>query len=112
MTAPRLSIEQLTVEYAVVHSGGLTADQFTVLRNHFEKLGLADRYARQASTVLAKLVRQFRTPRSLALGRRHLRQRLNQLALDRAAVSTPNHWEAILMENLAATDDFTDHIFN
>jgi hypothetical protein len=103
---------ELTVEYVVVQAGGLTAPQFAVLQEHFNKLGLADRYARQASTTLAKLVRQFRTPRSLALGRQNLRQRLNQMAIDRAAISTPNHWEAILMQTLAATDDFTDHVFN
>ncbi len=38
--------------------------------------------------------------------------RINQMAADRAAVLTPNHWEAVLMQTLAADDDFTDHIFN
>jgi hypothetical protein len=103
---------RLRVEYSLTRPADLTADQFVVLRQHFDKLDLADRYARQASTVLAKLVRQFRTPENLALGRDQLRRRLNQMAIDRAAASPPNHWEVVLMEIIAASDDFTDHIFD
>lgn len=103
---------RLSVEYSLVRPRGLTSAQFVVLERHFDKLDLADRYARQASTILAKLVRQFRTPENLALGDVHLRQRLNQMALDRAAVSPPNHWEVALMQALAASDEFTDHVFN
>jgi len=103
---------KLRVEYSLTPPATLTADQFAVLEKHFDKLNLANRYARQASTILAKLVRQFRSADNLALGRVQLRQRLNQMAVDRAAVSTPNHWEAVLMQTLAASDEFTDHIFN
>ncbi len=103
---------KLAVEYSLVHPAGLTAQQFAVLELHFEQLDLADRYARQASTVLAKLVRQFRTPTSLALGRNALRKRLRQMASDREASTPPNHWETVLMHEIAATADFADHIFD
>jgi hypothetical protein len=103
---------KLHVEYSLTRPVTLTAAQFSVLEMHFDKLDLADRYARQASTVLAKLVRQFRSAESLALGPHQLRQRLNQMALDRAAASPPNHWEAVLMQALAASDAFTEHIFD
>jgi hypothetical protein len=103
---------RLRVEYSLTRPASLTPAQFTVLEQHFDKLDLADRYARQASTVLAKLVRQFRKPENLALGPGHLRQRLNQMAVDRTAASPPHHWEAVLMQALAASDDFTDHIFD
>jgi HNH endonuclease len=102
----------LAVEYSLVRAAALTPQQFAVLELHFEKLELADRYARQASTVLAKLVRQFRTPTNLALGRNALRRRLRQMATDRETATPPNHWEAVLMRALAANSDFTDHVFD
>ena len=103
---------RLTIEYNLRQAAALSDPQYEVLTLHFQKLDLADRYARQASTVLAKLVRQFRTPRNLALGRNALRQRLIQMAADRAAALPPNHWETVLMDALAASDEFTDYIFN
>jgi hypothetical protein len=102
----------LAVEYSLVRPAALTPRQFAVLELHFEKLDLADRYARQASTVVAKLVRQFRTPTNLALGRNALRRRLRQTATDRETATPPNHWEAVLMRALAANSDFTDHVFD
>lgn len=101
----------LNVKFEVVQIASLSQAQFLVLQNHFEKLGLADRYARQASTTLAKLVRQFRSPPNLALGPLRLRQRLDQIAADRVAILPPDHWEAVLMQALALNDDFADHIF-
>jgi hypothetical protein len=103
---------RLTVEYTLRQTPTLSDAQYQVLNLHFEKLELADRYARQASTVLARLVRQFRNPRSLALGRNALQQRLLRMAADRGAAMPPNHWETALMDTLAASDEFTDHIFN
>jgi hypothetical protein len=103
---------RISVVFSLRRPPTLTPQQFAVLEHHFDKLDLADRYARQASTVLAKLVRQFRTSANLDLGRDHLRQRLNQMATERTALSPPNHWEAVLMQALAASDDFTDHIFD
>jgi hypothetical protein len=95
-----------------VNPGTLTVAQFGVLGRHFARLDLARRYAKNASTVLARLIRQFRTPASLGMGQARMRQRLEQMAEDRALVSPPNHWEVALMDTLAATDDFTEHVFN
>jgi hypothetical protein len=103
---------RIRVVFSLRRPATLTPAQFAVLEQHFDKLDLANRYARNASTLLAKLVRQFRTLENLALGHNHLRRRLNQMAIDRAAVSPPNHWEAVLMKTLAASDDFTDHVFD
>lgn len=103
---------RLIICYTLRQPATLSDAQYEVLILHFDKLELADRYARQASTVLAKLVRQFRTARSLALGRDALQRRLIRMAADRAAALPSNHWETVLMESLATDDRFTDHIFN
>lgn len=103
---------RLTIEYSVSQNASVSATQFEVLTLHFDKLQLADRYARQASTILARLVRQFRMPTNLALGRDALRQRLIRMAADRVAAMPPNHWESALMTTLAADENFTNHIFN
>ena len=103
---------KLAVQFSVQKTATLSDEKFEVLSFHFEKLALADRYQRQASNLLARLVRQFRGPTNLALGHAALRQRLIRMAADRAISTPANHWEPALLEVLARDDKFTDHIFD
>jgi hypothetical protein len=101
---------KLSVRYSLVDPGTLAS--FPVLERHFQALDLGRRYSRQASTTLARLLRTFRTPVSLGLGRRQLQRRLEQMAVDRAAQCPLNHWEVALLQRLAASRDFTNYIFS
>lgn len=103
---------RITVSYSLVKPQGMTHETFAVIGRHFEKLELARRYARQASSTIACLVRRFRTPESLGLGTHLLRRRLRQMATDRSDQCPPNHWEASLLKCLAGSAEFTTYIFN
>jgi hypothetical protein len=103
---------KLSVSYSLINPGALAPATFAVLQRHFTALDLSRRYAKQASTTIALLLRSFRTPPSLGLGRRRLRQRLQQMAADRAAQCPPNHWEVSLLQCLAASPDFTNYVFS
>jgi hypothetical protein len=103
---------RLNVRYSVRNPGTLSQQQFAVLEKHFEKLNLSDRYARQASTLLARLIREFKHPSNLAMGQGMVRPRLTQMAKDRAATLPPDHWETVLLQALAVDDEFTHHIFD
>jgi hypothetical protein len=100
----------ISVTYSLADPGDL--ENFAVLDRHFQALNLGRRYSRQASSTLARLVRIFRTPVSLGLGRRQLQRRIKQMAEDRAVQSPPNHWEVALFDHLASSADFVAYIFN
>lgn len=102
---------RVRVAYSLVNPG-LQAGEFAVLERHFEKLGLEHRYAKQASSTISRLIKELRTPESIALGRNRLRRRVRRMAQDRAIQCPPNHWEVILLQKLAATPDFTEYIFS
>jgi hypothetical protein len=102
---------QIKVSFTLLNPG-LPADQFEVLQRHFVRLGLARRYARQASTSLGLLIKKLRAPENLALGRSRLLRRLERMATDRALQCHENHWEVVLLQNLANSPDFTEHIFS
>lgn len=109
----RLKVEYeptVNVSFSLANPG-LPSAQFEVLERHFSKLGLGNRYARQASAALGRLIRSLRTQQNLDLGRARLRTRLRRMADDRALQSQPNHWEVVLLEELAGSVDFTEHIF-
>jgi hypothetical protein len=103
--------EPLSVSFSLVNPGTLSATQFEVLQKHFAKLELDRRYAAQASKMLARLVREFRKPGNLGLGRNRLEQRLGQMMTDFIASRPPNHWETALIEHLTASNEFVEHIF-
>lgn len=100
----------ISVSYSLIDTGEL--ENFAVLDRHFQALDLGRRYSRQASSTLARLVRTFRMPVSLGLGRRKMRRRIQQMAEDRAAQSPPNHWEVALLDHLASSGDFVAYVFN
>jgi hypothetical protein len=102
---------RVRVSYTLVNPG-LQAAEFAVLERHFEKLGLARRYAKQASGTVSRLIKEFRTPRSIALGRNRLRRRIRRMAQDRAVQCPPNHWEVVLLQKLGTTSEFTEYIFS
>ncbi|WP_147148380.1 HNH endonuclease [Reyranella soli] len=104
-------VPKLRVSYALTNSGAVSSETFAVLNRHFDALNLERRYARQASSLIARLRRQFRSKNSLALGRRRLRKRLTQMAIDSELRCPPNHWEVVLLSHLAATNDFVDHVY-
>ena len=109
----RVSVQyspRIRVLYSI-NNPGLPTDQFAVLERHFQKLGLANRYARQASATISRLIKQFRTAESLSLGRRKLRLRLRRMAADSAVLCPANHWEVTLLEQLASSPDFTNYVF-
>src|SRR5436305_3875655 len=101
---------RVRVSYRLVDPG-LQAAEFAVLERHFEKLGLAHRYAKQASSTVSRLIKEFRSPENIALGRSRLRRRMRRMAQDRAVQCPPNHWEVILLQKLATTSEFTDIFF-
>jgi hypothetical protein len=103
---------RIRVSFNLIRPAGMRRATFDVLDRHFKKLKLADRYTRQAAAMLARLIREFRKPDNLALGRRRLRRRLRRMATDRAAQTPPNHWESALLAHLAISANFTEHIFS
>ena len=102
---------RIAVSFSLINPG-LPAMQFQVLQSHFVKLGLARRYARQASTTLGRMIKRLRTQENLALGRSRLRRRLRSMATDRALQCHENHWEVVLLKKLASSPEFTEHIFS
>jgi hypothetical protein len=114
-TSPSVEVSyapKLAVSYSLANSGVLPPATFAVLERHFQALDLGRRYAKQASTTVALLLRRFRTPLSLGLGPRRLLRRLQQMAADRAMQCPPNHWEVALLQRLAASSDFTTYVFS
>jgi hypothetical protein len=102
---------RVRISYTLVKPNAMSQAEFAVLGRHFDRLNLADRYARQASATVARLIKEFRKQQNLDLGRNRLRRRLRRMAQDRAAQTPPNHWESALLEYLAASPDFTDYVF-
>jgi len=101
----------IAVSYSLRKPSSMIGGTFGVIERHFVVLDLGRRYTRQASTTIARLVRRLRTPESLGLGPRQLRRRLRRMADDRSAQCPPNHWEVSLLNALAESADFTNHIF-
>lgn len=103
---------KISIRYDLNDPGTLPADSFNVLQRHYDKLDLARRYARQASGVVARLVRRFRMQDTLALGKLAARSRLRNMARDAEMRCGPNHWESVLFDALSADDAFIDFIFD
>jgi hypothetical protein len=103
---------KITVSYSLVRPATMAVNTFAVVSRHFEALDLGRRYAKQASTTIAMLLRRFRTPENLGLGVRRLQQRLQQMAIDRSDQCPPNHWEVSLLAHLAGSPEFTMFVFS
>lgn len=100
------------ITYDVIQSDSISREEFLVLQEHFKALDLRRRYARQASALLARLIRRFRSSENIDLGRDTLNQRLLQMARDKADQCPSNHWEVVLLEHLTLSDDFVEYIFS
>lgn len=90
--------------FSLVRPHGVPDDMWQLIKSHFDRLNLLDRYDEQGNDEIAEILSDCRT--FVEAGGGDVRQFLSALAKDRCAVYGRNHWRAVLMESLAVHKNF------
>lgn len=85
--------------FSLVRPHGVPADTWQLIKSHFDRLHLLDRYDEQGNDEIAEVLSDCCT--FIEAGGGDVREFLSALAKDRRAVYGRNHWRAVLMKSLS-----------
>lgn len=89
--------------FSLVKPHGVPAGTWELIKSHFERLHLLDRYDEQGNDEIAEILSDCGT--FVETGGGDVREFLSALAKDRRAVYGRNHWRAVLMESLSVHEN-------
>ena len=89
--------------FALVRPEGVPGDSWRLVKSHFDRLHLLDRYDELGNDEIAEILSDGRA--FVEAGGDDVRQFLSARAHDRRTVYGRNHWRAVLMEALSIHDN-------
>lgn len=90
--------------FSLVRPHGVGAGTWQLVKSHFDRLHLIDRYDEHGNDEIAEILADCRT--YIETGGHGAREFLAGLANDRRSVYGRNHWRAVLMEALSTHENF------
>ena len=90
--------------FSLIRPPGVENGMWELVKSHFDRLHLINRYDEQGNNEIAEILADCRT--YIETGGHDARELLSGIANDRRLVYGRNHWRAVLMEALSAHDNF------
>lgn len=90
--------------FSLVRPHGVDAGTWQLVKSHFDRLHLVNRYDEQGNDQIAEILAGCRT--YIETGGHGAREVLAGIANDRRSVYGRNHWRAVLMEALFTHENF------
>jgi hypothetical protein len=94
--------------FSIARPSGFSTKAWTVIKSHFARLNLIDRYTNQSNDEIAEILADCAV--YAEAGGLDVRKFLKERARERAAIHGESHWQVVLMRAIASAPELDDWV--